>query len=89
MLTEHSPVEDDDDKEEPQQTLSSKRMAESFNMFQQAMQILIDDDPKREQVKQTLTSKSFIGFADAGVEVDNPNPLNPEPLLPNICEDEA
>ncbi|KAG7168933.1 hypothetical protein Hamer_G011611 [Homarus americanus] len=37
QLTEHSPVEDDDDEEEPQRKLNSKRMAESFNMFQQAM----------------------------------------------------
>ncbi|KAG7163664.1 putative Tigger transposable element-derived protein 1-like 222 [Homarus americanus] len=44
LLTEHSTLADDDNEVEPQRTLTSKRMAESFNMFQQAMQILIDDD---------------------------------------------
>ncbi|KAG7159360.1 putative Tigger transposable element-derived protein 1-like 262, partial [Homarus americanus] len=48
QLTEHSPVEDNYDEEEPQRTLTSKRLAEVFNLFQQAMQILIDDDPNRE-----------------------------------------
>ncbi|KAG7176138.1 putative Tigger transposable element-derived protein 1-like 278 [Homarus americanus] len=33
LLTEHSPIEDDDNKKEPQRTLTSKRRAESFNMF--------------------------------------------------------
>ncbi|KAG7172035.1 hypothetical protein Hamer_G001011 [Homarus americanus] len=38
QLTEHSPIEDDDDdEEETQRMLTSKRMAESFNVFQQAM----------------------------------------------------
>ncbi|KAG7174419.1 putative Tigger transposable element-derived protein 1-like 270 [Homarus americanus] len=50
LLTEHSPVEDDDDKEEPQQqTLTTKRMAEVFNMIQHGMQILIDNVPKRKR----------------------------------------
>ncbi|KAG7166988.1 putative Tigger transposable element-derived protein 1-like 225 [Homarus americanus] len=49
QLTEHSPVEDEDDEEEPQRPLTSKKMAESFNMFQQAMQILVDDNPNRER----------------------------------------
>ncbi|KAG7177496.1 putative Tigger transposable element-derived protein 1-like 261, partial [Homarus americanus] len=41
-LTGHSPVEDgDDDEEHPQRTLISKRLAESLNMFQQAMQITL------------------------------------------------
>ncbi|KAG7157529.1 putative Tigger transposable element-derived protein 1-like 232 [Homarus americanus] len=48
QLTEHSPIEDNDE-EEPQRTLTSKRLAESFNMFQQPMPILIDDDPNRER----------------------------------------
>ncbi|KAG7161864.1 putative Tigger transposable element-derived protein 1-like 273 [Homarus americanus] len=49
QLTEHSPVEDDDDdEEESQRTLTSKRLAESLNMFQQAMQVPPDDDPNGE-----------------------------------------
>ncbi|KAG7160148.1 putative Tigger transposable element-derived protein 1-like 228 [Homarus americanus] len=53
QLTEHSPVEDDNDKE-PQRTLTSKRMAESLNMFQQALRILLDDDPNRERSSKDL-----------------------------------
>ncbi|KAG7159938.1 putative Tigger transposable element-derived protein 1-like 230 [Homarus americanus] len=36
QLTEHSPVEDEDEKE-PQRTLTTKRMAEAFNMIQQSL----------------------------------------------------
>ncbi|KAG7165650.1 putative Tigger transposable element-derived protein 1-like 229 [Homarus americanus] len=46
QLTEHSPV---DDEEEPQQTLTTKRLAEAFNLIQQGMQILVDDDKNRER----------------------------------------
>ncbi|KAG7174951.1 putative Tigger transposable element-derived protein 1-like 260 [Homarus americanus] len=58
QLTEHSPVEDDDD-EEPQQTLTSKRLAESLNMFQtisipvcklrQSQVTFLDPVPKSQQ----------------------------------------
>ncbi|KAG7172211.1 putative Tigger transposable element-derived protein 1-like 275 [Homarus americanus] len=34
QLTEHSPVEDiDDEEEEPQRTVTTKRLAEAFNMI--------------------------------------------------------
>ncbi|KAG7168486.1 putative Tigger transposable element-derived protein 1-like 258 [Homarus americanus] len=57
QLTEHSPVEDNDDEKEP---LTSKRMAESFNMIQQAKQILIDDDPNREHCSKTVLSPDGV-----------------------------
>ncbi|KAG7164505.1 putative Tigger transposable element-derived protein 1-like 223 [Homarus americanus] len=49
LLTEHSPVEDDDEEEIAQRMLTTKKMAEAFNMIQHGMQILIDDDPNRER----------------------------------------
>ncbi|KAG7174702.1 putative Tigger transposable element-derived protein 1-like 277 [Homarus americanus] len=49
LSTEHNPLEDDDNDEKPQQTLTSKRLAKAFNMIQQGMQILINDDPNRKQ----------------------------------------
>ncbi|XP_042230534.1 tigger transposable element-derived protein 1-like [Homarus americanus] len=48
QLTEYSPVEDDGDEEITQRTLTTKRMAEAFNMIQQGLQIFSDDDPNRE-----------------------------------------
>ncbi|KAG7169601.1 putative Tigger transposable element-derived protein 1-like 234, partial [Homarus americanus] len=58
QLTEHSPVEEDDE-EEPQRMLTSKRLAELLNMFQQALQMLRDDDPNREnRSKQQLAQKT-------------------------------
>ncbi|KAG7177589.1 putative Tigger transposable element-derived protein 1-like 226 [Homarus americanus] len=59
QLTEHSPVEDDD-KEEHQRTLTSNRMAESLNMFQQAKQILIDDDPNRKRINDEHTQAKLL-----------------------------
>ncbi|KAG7176689.1 sodium-coupled neutral amino acid transporter 10-like 1 [Homarus americanus] len=62
QLTEHSPVEEDDDEEEPQWTLTSKRMAESLNMFQQGIQIILDDDPTRERSsKNNPSSFDLVG----------------------------
>ncbi|KAG7167082.1 putative Tigger transposable element-derived protein 1-like 272 [Homarus americanus] len=48
LLTECSATEDNDEEEELQRTLTTKRMAEAFNMIQQGIQIFIDDDPNRE-----------------------------------------
>ncbi|KAG7155164.1 putative Tigger transposable element-derived protein 1-like 235 [Homarus americanus] len=53
LLTALSPVEDEDN--EPQQMLTTKRMAESLNMIQQAIQMLLDDPPK-QRTPHHLTS---------------------------------
>ncbi|KAG7175587.1 hypothetical protein Hamer_G022717 [Homarus americanus] len=45
---EQSAAEDAGDEEEPQRTLTTKRMAEAFRKIQQGMQIFSDDDPNRE-----------------------------------------
>ncbi|XP_042210165.1 tigger transposable element-derived protein 1-like [Homarus americanus] len=49
LLTEQSAAEDAGDEEEPQRTLTTKRMAEAFRKIQQGMQIFSDDDPNRER----------------------------------------
>ncbi|KAG7169773.1 putative Tigger transposable element-derived protein 1-like 238, partial [Homarus americanus] len=69
-LTGHSPVEDgDDDEEQPQRTLISKRLAESLNMFQQAMQITLGDDPNR--VLLDLPPPPLVAVFSKGVADSN------------------